>query len=592
MIKSIKEIIMVLFAAIFCISLCVTSLPEKAHAATSVEKPYLVKSCPSKKVLKLNWNRTFASVSGVAKRATGYEVQYSVLSTFKSVRAFKYDGTVKEIKYTLPKQSSSYYARVRAIYSSNGKTFYSGWRVAKTKVNMTKINYIGFTLSAVKNDIKAKYNAQKGVTYKFYRRNEDGTWRLLLVNSEALGGSRTFTDASRFYDAAYMYLITAHTKITTKTPNKYNASPLITKTSTAKALAVKNPLQKPVITGYKFEDDTLTFSWLKDINARGYIYEYADNIDMENSKAETTTKTTAVIKELSPEKIYYVRVLSYVDIRSDGVTKNFTSEFSDVTKAAVTTYTVKFDKNSGKGTMKDIKITAGEKSALPANAFTRPGYTFVGWSTKKGTTPNMVRFQYGVPTIKNGEEVRDLAPVGRTVTLYACWKGAGPEAAADWAVRIAKDNDFTYGTGKDSHHNGCFYCGTNQNGKYGKPKGNKYAKTYCCNPFVYAAYCHGANKFTTCIGSGLSINWWANLTSGGKKLFKKVGYNTKFSSLKRGDIMVKNNKHIRIYLGPTDDGRYKVVHAAQEGFNAKSIRVDYFTDKTTGPNYYALKYIG
>ena len=62
-----------------------------------------------------------------------------------------------------------------------------------------------------------------------------------------------------------------------------------------------------------------------------------------------------------------------------------------------------------------------------------------------------------------------------------------------WAKMIVKDNRFHYGYTNSSksinaHHNGCYFCdtqGSNKNGILDK----KY--TYCCNPFVHAAWAHG-----------------------------------------------------------------------------------------------------
>ena len=50
------------------------------------------------------------------------------------------------------------------------------------------------------------------------------------------------------------------------------------------------------------------------------------------------------------------------------------------------TYSVKFNKNGGTGTMADESFTYGTAKALTANAFTRTGYTFKGWATTSGAT--------------------------------------------------------------------------------------------------------------------------------------------------------------------------------------------------------------
>ena len=80
------------------------------------------------------------------------------------------------------------------------------------------------------------------------------------------------------------------------------------------------------------------------------------------------------------------------------------------------TYTVHFDKNhndaTGTGTMNDQPFTYDTAQNLTANAFTRTGYTFAGWSI----TPE------GDVAYTDGQEVNNLTPVdGATVTLYAQW---------------------------------------------------------------------------------------------------------------------------------------------------------------------------
>ena len=94
---------------------------------------------------------------------------------------------------------------------------------------------------------------------------------------------------------------------------------------------------------------------------------------------------------------------------------------TDVDKATVTLtaqwtankYTVKFDPNGGDGTMADQTFTYDQEQALTSNAFTRTGYTFVGWNTE--ATGNIV--------YTDGQSVKNLtAQNGGTVILYAQWR--------------------------------------------------------------------------------------------------------------------------------------------------------------------------
>ena len=78
------------------------------------------------------------------------------------------------------------------------------------------------------------------------------------------------------------------------------------------------------------------------------------------------------------------------------------------------TYTVRFNKNhnDATGTMSDQTLTYDVAQTLTANAFTRDGYDFVGWSTTSD----------GAVDYTDGQNVSNLANVqGTVVNLYARW---------------------------------------------------------------------------------------------------------------------------------------------------------------------------
>ena len=146
------------------------------------------------------------------------------------------------------------------------------------------------------------------------------------------------------------------------------------------------------------------------------------------------------------------------------------------------------------------------------------------------------------------------------------------QAACDWAVDIANDNSFAYGTGKRSHNTGCYFCGTNVGpvlNKKGKSlvSGHSYAKTYCCNPFVHAAYAHGAGDPTmlSACQHGKSVGYTpASFTKYGP--WESVG-KSGLGNLQIGDVLCLS-AHVCIYIG---DG--KVAHAMKEGWGAGSITI-------------------
>lgn len=189
------------------------------------------------------------------------------------------------------------------------------------------------------------------------------------------------------------------------------------------------------------------------------------------------------------------------------------------------TYTIKFNARGGTGTMTSIKVEVGKKITLPKNLFKRKDFKFVGWSVGKSNVVNMKRFQIGKVAHKNKAAVKNLAKAGGSVTLYACWRGCGPEAAVLWAKKVAADNKFTYGLvdskgklSKTNGHSHCYYC-----------EGGK--KVYNCNAFCAAAYQHGANIFSKKWLGSTSPTQWA------KRGFKKLGTNYDPAKIKKGDII-------------------------------------------------------
>ena len=118
------------------------------------------------------------------------------------------------------------------------------------------------------------------------------------------------------------------------------------------------------------------------------------------------------------------------------------------------------------------------------------------------------------------------------------------EGAVTWAVNIANDNSFHYGNGQHSHHNGCYFCGTQPSSK--KKYVTGWEKTYCCNPFIHAAYAHGGNEPTmlkVCQGYG-SYDWDDYKRS---KLFANLGHPAQ-SSLIKGDVLCYDG-HVAMYIG-------------------------------------------
>lgn len=167
----------------------------------------------------------------------------------------------------------------------------------------------------------------------------------------------------------------------------------------------------------------------------------------------------------------------------------------------------------------------------------------------------------------------------------------GAIRACNWAVSIAKDNRFTYGSGQRAHRSGCYFCGTNtgprkkKKEKKGEPhivkdssgNGHTYEKTYCCNTFITAAYAHGAKDdaiLKICRAGnccGMDPGDWTK-----SKEFKSMGkcQDVPFEKLQAGDVILSNSSrggkyhHVWMYIG---GGRY--VEASGGTWSADSIAV-------------------
>ncbi len=75
-------------------------------------------------------------------------------------------------------------------------------------------------------------------------------------------------------------------------------------------------------------------------------------------------------------------------------------------------YTVRFDANGGTGTMADEAFAWGAAKKLRANAFSRPGFRFLGWAR----TPDAER-----PKFRDAASVKNLTASGGPYVLYAVW---------------------------------------------------------------------------------------------------------------------------------------------------------------------------
>lgn len=96
------------------------------------------------------------------------------------------------------------------------------------------------------------------------------------------------------------------------------------------------------------------------------------------------------------------------------------------------TYSVKYNANGGSGTMSNSSHTYDVSKSLTSNAFTRTGYTFLGWSTSSSAT---------TVTYTDGQSVKNLTSLnGDNFNLYAVWK------ANDATLSVNTTNNATIST--------------------------------------------------------------------------------------------------------------------------------------------------
>lgn len=128
-----------------------------------------------------------------------------------------------------------------------------------------------------------------------------------------------------------------------------------------------------------------------------------------------------------------------------------------------------------------------------------------------------------------------------------------PQAAVNWAIKIANDDSFTYGKKPETNKVGCYFCGTN---KWKKPAG--FEKTYVCMTFVHAAYAHGAGdpELLAQCKKGKGVLLLTDYNVNHYSCWEKVGLcsELKVDDLMPGDVIVmyaedNSSGHLAMYAG-------------------------------------------
>lgn len=205
---------------------------------------------------------------------------------------------------------------------------------------------------------------------------------------------------------------------------------------------------------------------------------------------------------------------------------------------------------------------AGTKMAKKGNLKKKANFTIVLEAKAKGSSAVWYKIKKGSKyyyvknsNIKVGAATTGLPTVASTVNVpqevvQSAEALSVVNGACAWAVQHAADNRFHYGIKPNSQHNGCYYCGTQTLvGGRAKTGVNDYEFSYCCNPFVHAAFAHGGNEQTMLqiCQNGSSYDYKANKGYDTSPLFAKLG-KPDMQYLKKGDVICWSN-HVVLYLG-------------------------------------------
>ena len=163
------------------------------------------------------------------------------------------------------------------------------------------------------------------------------------------------------------------------------------------------------------------------------------------------------------------------------------------------TYIITFNKNGGSGSLSKVSCIYGNSVALPANKFTRSGYKFLGWNTKKNGS--------GI-SYADKANIKNLTSTnGKTVTLYAQWgKGVTVTYNANGG-KVSKKlkkvyHKSTYGTLATPTRKGYAFTGWYTKKSGGSKITSKTKVSKKSNHNLYAHWANKKNKITYYLNGG------------------------------------------------------------------------------------------
>ncbi len=286
----------------------------------------------------------------------------------------KYNCAIEGEKVIPANVINSYY---NDVGNGNTKTLYAVWTINSSTLNVnpntgswsyngttyTSTAYIGGNYNteiSIPNPVKEGYRF-KGWT--FTEGTAEGSWTSSTAKykyGKVNGGTDTLTANWEIYKS---------TLIVDPNGGTYNGTTAITKYEN-KDYNTTQTVDDPTWTGHTFT------GWTKSANFAG-----------------TLSGTTYTFKGDGT--------------KDDTLTANWT----------INSYTISFNSNGGSGTMNNQSVTYGNHTTITANAFTRTGYTYSGWtvgSTSGAAVANQADTDSVYATLGSPAN-------GGSVTLYAKW---------------------------------------------------------------------------------------------------------------------------------------------------------------------------
>ena len=289
--------------------------------------------------------------------------------------------------------------------SSNPATY----TMTTATINLKNPTKTGYTFKGWYSDSKFKNKVtsiKKGSTGNktLYAKWEANSY---TIKFDANGGKGKMSNLSLKYNASKALTANKFTR-TGYTFTGWNTK------KDGKGTTYKNKASIKNLTSKNKGTITLYAQWKKNT----YTIKYNLNGGKAPSNPTSYTVTTATINLKNPTKTGYTFKGWYSDSKFKkkvtSIKKGSTGNKTLYAKWEANSYTIKFDANGGKGKMSNLSLKYNASKALTANKFTRTGYTFTGWNTKKdgkGTT------------YKNKASIKNLTSKNKgTVTLYAQWK--------------------------------------------------------------------------------------------------------------------------------------------------------------------------